>query len=83
MAAVGVVLVNFIINFVTMIALIIWYRFVPSWQIILLPGFVALALLAVLGPSLWLTALNVKYRDVRHVIPFLVQLGLYAPPVRL
>ena len=81
MAAVGVAFVDFTINFVMMVALMIWYRFLPGWQIVLLPGFVVLALLAGLGPGLWLTALNVKYRDVRYIIPFLVQLGLYASPV--
>ena len=81
MAAVGVALVDFTINFVMMVALMIWYRFLPGWQIVLLPGFVVLALLAGLGPGLWLTALNVKYRDVRYIIPFMVQLGLYASPV--
>jgi lipopolysaccharide transport system permease protein len=81
MAAVGVAFVDFTINFVMMVALMIWYRFLPGWHIVLLPGFVVLALLAGLGPSLWLTALNVKYRDVRYTIPFLVQLGLYASPV--
>ena len=81
MATVGVAFVDFAINFVMLLVLMIWYRFLPSWQIVLLPAFVALALLASLGPGLWLTALNVKYRDVRYIIPFLVQLGLYASPV--
>ena len=81
MAAVGVAFVDFAINFVMLVALMIWYQFVPSWQIVLLPAFIALALFAGLGPGLWLTALNVKYRDVRYVIPFLVQLGLYVSPV--
>jgi lipopolysaccharide transport system permease protein len=81
MAAVGVGLVDFTINFLMMVVLMIWYRFLPGLQIVLLPGFVALALLASLGPGLWLTALNVKYRDVRYIIPFLVQLGLYVSPV--
>jgi lipopolysaccharide transport system permease protein len=81
MAAVGVAFIDFSINFVMMAVLMIWYRFLPGWQIVLLPGFVVLALLAGLGPGLWLTALNVKYRDVRYIIPFLVQLGLYASPV--
>src|SRR6516165_169517 len=81
MAAGGVALVDFAINFVMMVVLMIWYRFVPGWQVVFLPGFVALALIAGLGPGLWLTALNVKYRDFRYIIPFLVQLGLYASPV--
>ena len=81
MATVGVAFVDFAINFVMLVVLMIWYQFLPGWQIVLLPAFVALALLASLGPGLWLTALNVKYRDVRYIIPFLVQLGLYASPV--
>jgi lipopolysaccharide transport system permease protein len=55
MAAVGVAFVDFVINFVTLVALMIWYQFVSGWQIVL-------ALLAGLGPGLWLTGLNVKYR---------------------
>jgi lipopolysaccharide transport system permease protein len=81
MAAIGVAFVDFAINFTMLVTLMIWYQFVPGWQIALLPAFVMLALLASLGPGLWLTALNVKYRDVRYVIPFLVQLGLYISPV--
>jgi lipopolysaccharide transport system permease protein len=81
LAAVAVAFVDFAINFLLLLALIVWYQFVPGWQILLLPIFVALALLAGLGPGLWLTALNVKYRDVRYIIPFLMQLGLYVSPV--
>jgi lipopolysaccharide transport system permease protein len=54
---------------------------VPGWQMVLLPIFVALAFFASLGPGLWLTALNIKYRDVRYIIPFIVQIGLYISPV--
>ena len=81
MAAVGVAFVDLAINLAMLVALMIWYKFVPGSQIFLLPAFVALALFSSLGPGLWLTALNVKYRDVRYVIPFLVQFGLYASPV--
>jgi lipopolysaccharide transport system permease protein len=81
MAAVGVAFVDFAINFTMLLALMIWYQFVPAWQIVLLPAFIALAMLAGLGPGLWLSALNVKYRDVRYIIPFLIQLGLYVSPV--
>jgi len=81
MATVGVGLVDFAINFVMLATLMIWYRFVPGWQIVLLPPFMALALAAGLGPGLWFTALNVKYRDIRYIIPFLVQFGLYISPV--
>lgn len=81
MAAAGVAFVDFIINFAMLVALMIWYQFVPNWQIVLLPVFVALAFLVSLGPGLWLTALNVKYRDIRFIIPFIVQFGLYLSPV--
>ncbi len=81
MAAVGVAFVDFLINFAMLVALMIWYQFVPNWQIIFLPVFVAIAFLASLGPGLWLTALNVKYRDIRFIIPFIVQFGLYLSPV--
>jgi lipopolysaccharide transport system permease protein len=81
LAAVGVALVDFAINFAMLVVLMIWYRFLPGWQMVLLPAFVALALLVGLGPGLWLTSLNVKYRDVRYIIPFLVQFGLYVSPV--
>jgi homopolymeric O-antigen transport system permease protein len=81
MAAAGVAFVDFAINFMILVGLMIWYQFVPNWHIMLLPVFIALALLASLGPGLWLTVLNLKYRDFRYIIPFLVQLGLYASPV--
>ena len=81
MAAVGVALVDFAVNFAMLIVLMVWYGFAPGWQILLLPAFVVLAFFASLGPGLWLTALNVKYRDVRYIIPFIVQFGLYVSPV--
>ena len=80
-AAVMVALVDFIVGFFLLIGLMIWYSFIPGWQIVLLPVFVAIAFMASLGPGLWITALNVKYRDFRYVIPFLVQFGLYVSPV--
>ncbi len=73
--------VDFLISFVILIAMMIYYQFIPGWQIVLIPFFIILSLLASLGPGLWITALNVKYRDFRYVIPFLVQFGLYVSPV--
>jgi len=73
--------IDFLISFTILIAMMIWYQFLPGWQILYLPGFIVLALLASLGPGLWITALNVKYRDFRYVIPFVVQFGLYVSPV--
>jgi len=73
--------VDFLISFIILIGMMICYQFAPGWQILLLPCFIILALLASLGPGLWITALNVKYRDFRYIIPFLVQFGLYVSPV--
>jgi lipopolysaccharide transport system permease protein len=73
--------VDFLISFLILIGMMAWYRFWPDWHIIALPLLMALAFLAAIGPGLWITALNVKYRDFRYVIPFLVQFGLYVSPV--
>ena len=73
--------IDFLISFVILIGMMVYYKFVPGWHILLLPFFVILALLVSLGPGLWITALNVKYRDFRYVIPFLVQFGLFVSPV--
>jgi lipopolysaccharide transport system permease protein len=80
-AAVVTAFVDFLISFVILIAMMVFYHFVPTWNILLLPFFILLALLASLGPGLWITALNVKYRDFRYIIPFIVQFGLYVSPV--
>jgi lipopolysaccharide transport system permease protein len=80
-AAVMVALADFLISFVILIGLLVWYRFMPDARILLLPLFMVMAVLASLGPGLWLAALNVKYRDFRYIIPFIVQLGLYVSPV--
>jgi lipopolysaccharide transport system permease protein len=80
-ATIVVAFVDFLITFSILIAMMAWYQFLPGWQIMVLPGFVLLAFAASMGPALWLTALNVKYRDFRYVIPFIVQLGLYISPV--
>ncbi|MEI9805544.1 MAG: ABC transporter permease [Pseudolabrys sp.] len=72
---------DFAINLLLLLALMLWYGFWPNWQIILLPGFVLLAVLASLGPAFFITALNVKYRDFRYIIPFIIQFGLYVSPV--
>lgn len=80
-ATVVTALVDFFISFVILVGLMVFYRYAPNWNILLLPAFTLLALLASLGPGLWVTALNVKYRDFRYVIPFVVQFGLYVSPV--
>ena len=80
-ATVVVAFVDFLISFVILVGMMIYYQYAPGWQILLLPLFVVVAFLASLGPGLWITSLNVKYRDFRYIIPFLVQFGLYVSPV--
>jgi homopolymeric O-antigen transport system permease protein len=80
-AAAVVALVDFAINLAILLGLLVWYGFWPSWEVVFLPAFIALGVLASLGPALYITALNVKYRDFRYIIPFLVQIGLYVSPV--
>lgn len=80
-ATVVVAFVDFLISFIILVGMMVWFRFLPGWQILLLPVFVLIAFLTSLGPGLWITALNVKYRDFRYVIPFIVQFGLYISPV--
>jgi homopolymeric O-antigen transport system permease protein len=74
-------LIDFLISFVLLGGLMVWYRFVPGWRVITLPLFLGMAFLASFGLGLWLATLNVKYRDFRYVVPFIVQLGLYISPV--
>lgn len=80
-AAAVVALVDFAINLSLLALIMAWYGFLPGRQVVFLPAFVLLAILASLGPALWITALNVKYRDFRFVVPFIIQLGLYVSPV--
>src|SRR5580700_1458983 len=74
-------LVDLLISAALLGALMIWFHFTPDWRLLTLPLFTLLAFLAALGPGLFLTALNVKYRDFRYVIPFIVQFGLFISPV--
>ncbi|UFS69721.1 ABC transporter permease [Geomonas sp. RF6] len=80
-SAVIVSVVDFLISSLILCGIMAWYRFVPDLKILLLPVFFLLACLAASGAGFWLSALNVKYRDFRHVVPFLVQFGLYVSPV--
>jgi lipopolysaccharide transport system permease protein len=81
-ASAGVVaLVDLAVNLTIFFGIMVWFRFVPNWQIAFLPVFIVVAVLASLGPALLVTSLNVKYRDFRYIIPFLVQFGLYVSPV--
>jgi lipopolysaccharide transport system permease protein len=80
-SSIVVALVDFLISFIILGFLMIWYQYLPSWQILTLPFFIIMTFLASLGPGLYITALNVKYRDFRYIIPFIVQFGLYVSPV--
>lgn len=73
--------IDFLISFIILIGMMAYYKFAPGMHILLMPCFIILAMLASLGPGLWITALNVKYRDFRYIIPFVVQFGLYISPV--
>jgi lipopolysaccharide transport system permease protein len=80
-ATVVVAFADFLVAFAILVGMMAWYRFAPGLQILALPAFVLLAFLASIGPALWITALNVRYRDFRYIIPFIMQLGLYVSPV--
>jgi len=80
-SSVIVSLVDFLISFIILIVLMIWYQFTPDWKILTLPLFLVLALLTSIGAGLWLSALNVQYRDFRYIVPFIVQFGLFISPV--
>ena len=77
----AVALVDLAINIAIFFLIAFYYGFWPNWQIVVLPGFIVLAALVSFGPALLIVAFNVKYRDFRYIIPFLVQLGLYMSPV--
>lgn len=80
-SAVIVSFVDFAVAFLILLVLMLVYRFPPGWRLLTLPLFIALAFGASLGAGLWLAALNVKYRDFRYIVPFILQLGLYISPV--
>ncbi|MEO8068473.1 MAG: ABC transporter permease [Flavobacteriales bacterium] len=76
-----VCLIDFVISFAILIVLMVVYRFMPDVRIVFLPLFLLLALITSLGTGLLIAALNVKYRDFRYVVPFMVQFGLYISPI--
>jgi lipopolysaccharide transport system permease protein len=80
-SAVIVSFVDFLISGIILVGLMLWYGFAPDWRIFTLPLFIIIAFAAAMGTGLWTAALNVKYRDFRYIIPFVVQFGLYVSPV--
>jgi lipopolysaccharide transport system permease protein len=80
-SAVVTALVDLFIAFLLLAAFMAWYHVMPDWRMACLPFFILMAFLAALGPGLFITALNVKYRDFRYIIPFMVQVGFFVSPV--
>jgi lipopolysaccharide transport system permease protein len=74
-------LVDFALSFLVLLGMLAWYRVVPTRSLLALPLFLLLAVVTALAVGLWLSALNVRYRDVGHTIPFLVQIWMYASPI--
>jgi lipopolysaccharide transport system permease protein len=80
-SSIVVSVVDFLITLTLMLGLMLWFQVMPSWRMLLLPLFLALALATALGAGLWFAALNTKFRDFRYIVPFVVQFGLYVSPV--
>lgn len=72
---------DFLVSGFMLALLMVWYGHAPDWRLVMLPLFTALVFLAALGAGVWVAALNVKYRDFRYVVPFIVQLGLFISPI--
>lgn len=73
--------VDFLFSCVILVGLMIWYGFAPNFRMLTLPLFTLVAFAAAMGAGLWIAALNVKYRDFRIIVPFVVQVGLYISPI--
>lgn len=80
-AAVLAGVVDFLFAFAVLVGMALYYGVLPSWRILTLPCFVAMVVMAALSVALWLSALNVQYRDIRYIAPFIVQVWLFATPI--
>ncbi|MFO0165736.1 MAG: ABC transporter permease [Microcystis sp.] len=80
-SAVIVSFVDFLLSGMILLGLMAWYNFLPSWRILTLPLFILMAFATSMGGGLWLSALNVQFRDFRYIVPFIIQFGLYISPV--
>ncbi|HYM00622.1 MAG TPA: ABC transporter permease [Blastocatellia bacterium] len=80
-AAVAAGLVDFAVAFGILVLLMLYYHVSVSWHLVVLPGLVALTAVLALGVGMWMSALNVKYRDIRYALPFIVQLWMFASPI--
>lgn len=81
LASVVPALLDFAIAFIVLLGMMAFYHVVPTWNVLWLPAFLLLALVTALGVGLWLSAMNVQYRDIRYAVPFLVQFWMFASPV--
>jgi lipopolysaccharide transport system permease protein len=81
LSSVAVALIDFAVVLMLLALMCLWWQFTPDWRIVCVPLFIVLTLLTAIGTGLWLTALTVKYRDFRFVVPFLLQVGLFLSPV--
>ncbi len=81
LASIFAALVDFLISFVVLIGVMVYYRYMPGWNALWVPLLVLLALLTALAVGLWLSALNVQYRDIQQIVPFLIQVWMYASPI--
>ncbi len=81
LSTLAVALVDFAVVLVLYLILSVWFGIYPNWHWLLLPAMMLLALLVALGAGLWLTALTVKFRDFRYIVPFLLQVGLFLSPI--
>jgi len=79
--AVVTTMVDLLISFGLFLLMMAWYHVLPTWRFIAIPFLMILAFMTALGPGLLITALNVKYRDFRYIIPFIIQIGIYISPV--
>ena len=73
--------VDFCIAFIVLLGMMVFYHIAPTWNVVWLPALMLLAMVSALGVGLWTSALNVKYRDIRYIVPFLVQFGMFISPV--
>ena len=81
LASAGSYVIDFVLSGVILLALMAYYGIYPDWRIVALPGVALLALVSAVGVGTWLTALNVRYRDVQYIVPFVTQIWLFASPV--
>ena len=72
---------DFLLSFLVLLPLLLWYAIVPTWKLVFLPLFLAVAMTAAIAVGLWLGPVNIRFRDVKHTLPFLIQIWMYASPV--